>query len=566
MLRELRIEDFALVDRLSVEFRSGLCVVTGETGAGKTVLLEALALLLGGKIDRPPVREGAGEALVQGLFHFNDPSSFPFPDLLDEEGALLLERRIPREGRARAEANGRLISLSKLRDVGRGIADFHGQQERENLLDRRLQLSYLDAYARCDELRSEYDEALRALRHLRAERGQEERRIADARRQEEFLRWQAKEIDQVGLRPGEEEELEEEVRILGEAERLGELAHHVQDLLRESDGSATDLLGQAAERLARYADRGAELKEAEDACRRALVEVEEALLRVDRLIERIDLPPDVLEEKIARLERIAALKRKHKKSVEEILLYREEIAEEIGLLDQGEEVVRRLGKEEAAASKKLSEAAVRLSERRVSGAGSLAKEIEEGIQPLALAGGRFRIEIQRNEDEEGEVEAGEKRCRAGEDGIDEVEFLFAANRGEPLLPLRQVASGGEISRVMLAIKRVLADWTGVPTAVFDEIDAGVGGDVGERIGEALAEVGKRRQVLCITHLPSIASLGSWHLHVRKVMRKGRTVIAVEPLEGEARVEELVRMLGGKDRRSVSVPHAEEILRSAKKKK
>jgi len=565
MLRELRIENFALVDKLAASFGEGLVVITGETGAGKTVLFEAIALLLGGKSDRPVVRDGADQAILQGLFDLSQIDHFPLPDLLDEEGGLLLERRIPRSGRGRIEANGRLVTLEKLRTVARVLVDFHGQQEREHLLDRALQRAYLDAYADAGESVDRYAEAREGHRRARDARREAEERLAEAREREEFLRWQAREIDEASLQPGEEENLESEARLLREAEKLRELVYLVRDSLREGEGSAVDRVGAAADRLGRFADHGDAPAAAAEACRRALVEIEEALAAVDRLAARIDAPPGALEAAMERLETIAALKRKHRRTVEEILAYRESMDEELRLLDGGEDKLDRLGREESARAEELAARAAALSETRRKKAVELGKAIEKRLRPLALAGARFSIRVDPVEEEGGDVVLDGKSYRAGREGIDRIEFLFAANKGEPPLPLRQVASGGEVSRVMLAVKRSLTAVTRTPTAVFDEIDAGVGGDVGERVGATLAEVARGRQILCITHLPAIASLGAHHLHVRKLVRSGRTVIAVEPLEGEARVDELVRMMGGGSRRKVSVPHAEEILRAARRK-
>lgn len=564
MLQELHIENFALVERLRVAFGSGLNVLTGETGAGKTILLEAIALLAGGRSDRPAVREGAEEAVLQGRFDLSREGSFPHREWVDEEGMLLLERRIPRSGRGRAEANGRLVPLETLRRLGAALVAFHGQQEREHLLDPALQRAYLDAFAGTEEERARFREAYAALEGARAARREAEERLRAAREREEFLRWQAREIDEANLRAGEAEELAATVRALQDAERLREMIHRVREELHDGEGSAVDRIGDAAERLARVSAAPEETHAAADACRRALIEIEEALAAVRRIEGRIDAPPGAIDEAIARFERIRALERKHKKSAEEILALRKTIAGEIALLDGGGEALRSLGEEEVRRGVEAAEAARALSEKRAASARRLGAAIEKALRPLALPAARFAAEVARLEDPEGELAIGGKSFRAGEEGIDRVEFLFAANRGEPLLPLRRVASGGEISRVMLAVKRVLVGVAPVPTAVFDEVDAGVGGDVGETIGEALAEVAARRQVLCVTHLPSIASLADRHLRVVKRVRGGRTRIEVAPLEGEERVEELVRMLGGASRRETSVPHAEAILRSARR--
>ncbi|MFH1681532.1 MAG: AAA family ATPase, partial [Candidatus Eisenbacteria bacterium] len=319
MLQELHIENFVLVERLRVRFGPGLNVLTGETGAGKTVLLEAVALLVGGRSDRPAVREGADEAVLQGFFDLSGSVGFPFGDWLDEGGGLLLERRIPRTGRGRAEANGRILTLEKLRRLGAALVDFHGQQERESLLDPSLQRAYLDLYAKTDREREGFRAAFVALGGARDARRRAEERLRAAGEREEYLRWQAREIDEAELRPGEAKDLAATVEVLKGAERLREMIHLVREDLHDGEGSAVDRIGGAADRLDRFHAPGAETGSAAEACRRALAEIEEALLAVRRLEGRIDAAPGAIDEAIARLERIRSLERKHRKSVAEIL-------------------------------------------------------------------------------------------------------------------------------------------------------------------------------------------------------------------------------------------------------
>ncbi len=563
MLREIRIRNYALVDDLKLELAPGLNVITGETGAGKTILFDALALLLGGKVERSSVRRGSDAAIIQGLFDISNIKDFPGREYAEEEGALLIERKIPRAGRGRVEANGRLLPMDRLREWGGWLVDFHGQQETESLLRPASQRDYLDTFARsAGDIRS-FRAALDDLRAARAASGEEEGRIVSIREREDFLRWQVREIDAASLVPDEEERLGAESRILREAERLRETIYFVRDSLRESERSAVDLIGEASERLARFDDHGTEAPAASEACERALAEIEEALASVDRLEGKIDVPPGELERILERLEEIASLRRKYKKPVAEILEYRDRAAEELDLLDRSETALQEMREMVRGKEKVLADLAGKLSSRRARKAELLLQKVEKGIAELAFRGARFAIRISTEEDTEGELEFEGSRVRVDRSGIDQVEFLLAANRGEDLHPLRKVASGGELSRVMLALKRVLADETQVPTALFDEIDAGVGGDVAERIGEALRDVSEGRQVLCITHFPAIASLADLHIRVEKKMLARRTVIRASRLDPEERVEEVVRMMGGASRRSVSVPHAEEILRSGR---
>ncbi len=563
MLREIRIRNYALIDELALEFGPGLNVITGETGAGKTILFDALALALGGKTSRPAVREGAECAFVQCLFDIAPGEGFPGADYVDEEGVLLLERKIPRAGRGRVEANGRLIPLERLREWGGRLVDFHGQQEKESLVRRPSQRNYLDVYGGCTPAVEAFRVAIDAARAAKAALDEEAARINALREKEDFLRWQLCEIGGAGLVSGEEEELDERRRILQEAEKLAEAVFHARESLREGERSAVELIGEVAEKLGRFDGHGTEAIDAAKACERALAEIEEALSAVDRLAGRIDAPPGELERIVERLEEIAVLRRKYRRTVDEILEYRAEAEAELEQIESGDEALRLLAEEAEKRNAAAARLAVKLSALRKKKGTELSKKVEKGIAALAFRGARFEVRLDRTADPDGELEIDGVRWRADRGGIDTVEFLLAANRGEPLLPLRKVASGGELSRVMLALKRVLADEAQLPTALFDEIDAGVGGDVAERIGDALRDVSRGRQVLCITHFPSIASLADRHIRVEKRMLSHRVVIRASILDTEERVEELVRMMGGDSRRAVSVPHAEEILRSGK---
>lgn len=560
MLRELRIQNFALVDRLKIEFESGLNIITGETGAGKTILFQALNALLGGKSKRTPVREGAKAAVLQGLFDVSALADFPGAEYA-EDGELIIERKIPATGRGRIEANGRLIPVDRLREWSTWLVDFHGQSDKEGLVHASRQRAYLDRYAGLDSELDAYREALRVRREAEAALTREEERIAGLREREDFLRWQVREIDEAELKQGEKEELEEEIRLLQEAEKLRELVYAARQTLHEDDGSAVERIGTIAEKLDRFTDYGDEAATAAEGCRRALAEIDDALRAIDRLEERVDAPASRLEDAIERCEIIIRLERKMRKEIPDILKYRDESHAELETLDRSDEIVKEKRAELTAKTASLSARAETLSKKRGTTAKKLARRIEQGLEDLSFRGARFEIERTRVPDAAGEVVIDGQPYRADRDGIDRIRFQLSANVGEPIRDLKNVASGGELSRIMLALKRVLADSSPVPTVLFDEIDAGVGGDVGEKIGLALRDVAETRQVLCITHLPSIAGMARRHFHVGKEVDKGRTLIRLSILENGDRVGELVRMLGGGGKKA-SVAHAEEILRAA----
>jgi DNA repair protein RecN (Recombination protein N) len=549
MLTELRIRNFALIDQLTVRLGPGLNVLSGETGAGKSIIVGALSLLLGERASADVVRAGADRASVEGVFDVEGNAEVA--RWLDEQGVeaedglLILKREVAVEGRNRAWINGSPATATLLGELGGGLVSLHGQHEHQTLLRREEQRAILDAYAGSGELVERVVAAHAALRAVRARIAELERRRSEVAQRADFLRFQADEIAAAALRPGEEEELEEEARRLSHSEELQSLAGTLHDALGGDRSLLSDLgsLRRSLEQLVRIDAAQAPLEELYDTAYYALQELAE---RVERYGATVEHDPARLDEIRRRQDLIFRLRSKYAGTLEEIVAIGERANEELELIDGGGFELAALQREEGERRAELERLAVELSERRGAALERLAEEIGAVFPALGMEGGRFAgVALPLPE--------------PGAAGAEEIEFRVSLNRGFEPKPIAQVASGGELSRVMLALKTILARLDAVPTVVFDEVDAGVGGRVALQLGEKMRQVAGSHQVFAITHLPQIASRAHTHLLVRKLDRNGITATEVLPLEGEARVAEVARMLGGDPESSVSLQHARELL-------
>lgn len=571
MLEELRVEDFALVGRLELSFSNGLNVLTGETGAGKSILIDAVQAVLGRRGGADAVRQGCERAWIEAAFSIRHGS--PVAQLLRELGymdegddLLVLSREISANGRSKCRINGRLVNVSQLAQVGDRLVDIHGQHDQESLLSPARHLELLDALGG-----GEVASLLEEVAALASERNklleEIERLEASARerlRREELLRFQVEEIAAAKLEPGEEERLEAERARLGHAERLVQGAAAAYAALYEGGegGAALDVAGSALRALEQLLPLDAQLKPSVDLLEQAVIGLQEAAHELRRYIEGIEADPQRLQAVEERLQEIASLKRKYGASVQEILDYLRRASEELEGLTREEESLDGLRRKLAEVEERLAQRAGELSRRRREVAERAAGEIGRRLAALNMPDARFEVQMRREADPNGIVVDGE-RVAVGRRGIDRVEFLFSANAGEEPRPLARIASGGEMSRVMLAIKSVLAEVDPCDTLIFDEIDAGIGGRTAESVASALFELSRSRQVLVVTHLAQIASRADRHLTVEKRSVDGRTEVAVAPIDGEERVREIARMLAGESTPS-SIQHAKELLELARK--
>jgi DNA repair protein RecN (Recombination protein N) len=562
MLRELHVRDFALLEDVRVEFGPGLNVLTGETGAGKSMLVDALGAVLGQRTPSDVVRAGASCARVAAVFEA--PGASRVRAVVDElglpweDGNLVLVREVG--GRARAYVNGEPATVGVLRRLGAVLAEIHGQHEGQRLLEPAAHRELLDAFGGEEVLprRGRVEELFGRWRALRSELRALDVGERERAQRVDLLRFQVAEIDAVRPRPGELEELVALRTRLANAERLRECVAAAYQALYGDEGAACDRVGRAAALLRQAAAWDASLGPVVEALEAVETQLAELSREVRAAAERADSDPARLDEVESRLAAVRALLRKYGDTVEAVLDYRERAARELEALENADSRRAELEGRLRVAEAELAAAAQQLSQARAEAARRLEKAVVRHLHDLAMPAARFRVQLEVDEDPDG-LEVGGRRLRVAPWGLDQVEFLLSANPGEPPRPLHRVASGGELSRVMLALRTVLARAEPPVVMVFDEVDAGVGGRTGHVIGTKLSELAGFCQVLCVTHLPQIAALAHHHLRIRKETDRGRTRTLVEVLEGEARVEEIARMLSGPSPTDTARRHARELL-------
>jgi DNA repair protein RecN (Recombination protein N) len=550
MLSELRIRNFALIDRLSVRLGPGLNVLTGETGAGKSIIVGALSLLLGERASSEVVRSGEERASIEGVFEVDGRDDLA--RLLDErgieadDGVLVLKREVAAGGRSRAWVNGSPATASLLGEIGRMLVDLHGQHEHQTLLRRDEQRAILDAYAGTGDLVARVRAAHGAVADLRREAADLERRRREALQRADFLRFQADEIEKAALAPGEEEALEDEARRLSHSEELTSLSAQLYDAVTGSDRSILGTFGhlsRAVDHLLRIDPSQEGVRELYDTAYYALQELGE---RMERYAQTVEHDPARLDEIRRRQDLIFRLRTKYGGTIDEVLAIGRAARDELDLIDGADFELGALQKRLRHAAAELESLAAELTARRTEAAARLADEANAVLPDLGMSGGRFEV-------------ARLPLAEAAAFGAEEVEFRVSLNRGFDPRPLSFVASGGEMSRIMLALKTILARLDAVPTLVFDEVDAGIGGRVALQVGDKMREVAGSHQVFAITHLPQIASRATTHLLVSKHERDGRTATEVATLEDDERIREIARMLGGDPESAVSLEHARELL-------
>ncbi len=552
MLQALRITNFAVIDEAEVSFGSGLTVLTGETGAGKSILVDALGLLLGGRADAEVVRAGCDEATVEGVFRTSPAlkaglEELGLPDLGDE---LAVRRVVGRAGRGKAHVNGSLVNVGVLAKLFRGRVDIAGQHEHMSLFDPSLHCGLIDRVGEIWPLLTEYRQAFRGYRDVESRISALGGDEAQARQRADFLRFQVGEIERLDPQPGEELKLEEERRRLLGAEKLQRAATEAEALIASQDGSAVESAARAVGLLTDAQRIDGALSAAVDRVQAAIAELEEGGRALTRYLGALESDPARLGEVDDRLESLKRLCKRHGTDLAGVLKCKEALAAELQRLENRQGELEQLLAERAAALTLAQERAHALSAARKGAAERFAALVQEGLGHLAMGKSEFSVRV-------GAAPA------LGADGQDQVEFFFTANPGEPARPLARVASGGEASRVLLSLKRALAGSDHCATYVLDEADAGVGGAVAEVVGRMIKEVSAHRQVLCITHLPQVAAYADTHLFIHKRLQQGRTVSRVATLEDpDARKRELARMLSGVEVTREALGAAEALVRSA----
>ena len=562
MLLQLTVQNLVLIEKATFEPGPGFNVLTGETGAGKSMLVDALTLVLGGRSRPDMVRGGAREAEVEALFEIEggsrvaaklDAAGVPF------DGELVVRRVVQAEGRSRAFLNGRLCTATQLLELAPDLCDIASQHESVSLTDPATHLEYLDAFGKLTDERAHLAEQVDALAAVAREVVDTRAQARGRAEREDFLAFQLREIEELDPRANEEAELEQERARLRHAERLGSVTRRAAERLYEGEGAICDELGRRAAEVEGVAAVDAALSPFAQGLENARAELADVARALGRYAEVVESNPERLAEVDDRLFRLKKLLRKHGGTAADLVAHKDVLAKELSALASAQDRVTELEAERERILADVAEAARGLSRKRRDAADRLADAIGRELAQLGMGRARVVVEVEPTTAavDDALVLDGSRITRSG---IDRVEFMIAPNKGEDPRPLRRIASGGELSRALLALKRVLAEKGPAGLYVFDEVDAGVGGAIAEVIGRSIADVARHRQVLCITHLPQIASLCDAHFVVGKAEARGRTVTSVRRLREEERVEEIARMIGGVKVGEAARRAAEEMLR------
>lgn len=564
MLVELSIRNFAIIKSVTISFQKGLNILTGETGAGKSIIIDALGLLLGGRASADFVRYGETRAEVEGLFEL--PAGHPAFAVcesmgvqVEQDGMLVVRRDISSQGKSIIRLNGQLITLAMLRELGPWLVTVHGQHDTHMLMQADKHINWLDAYGEhaLGFAKTEYSKLYAAYRRTKQDLERMARNDRELAQRTDLLQYQLDEIEAAALTPGEDEKLLQQRKKWMNIEKV---YSSIQDAYRSlyGDQRGMDWLGHAMSELERVAAFDEQLTPIVESVQSAYYQVEDAVHQLRNLSYQMEFEPEQLAEVERRLDQIQTLKRKYGKSVDDILEYAATIQDELDDMHHYESRLQQAQQRLSELAADLAVEALELSGIRQDCAGKLAQEIEQQLRELHMERARFSITVRQTADEDG-VEIDGIRRYVDANGMDQVEFLISPNPGEPLRPLAKIASGGELSRVMLAIKTILAGTDQVETLIFDEVDTGVSGRAAQAIAEKLARVASKRQVLCITHLPQVASLADAHFLIQKEMSENETMTRVERLSDDERVIELARMLGGAEVTTKTKEHAREMI-------
>ena len=547
MLRTLSIRDFVIVEAIELEFSSGFSVFTGETGAGKSILIDALALALGGRGDASVVREGAAKADITAEF-----SASPELDVwlsenefVNEEGGALLRRVIDNAGRSKAFINGIAATATQLRDLGEKLVDIHGQHAHQSLLKQDAQRVLLDSQAGLQDEEKTVATAYKTWRALSKQREEFETNAKNVLLERERLEWQVGELEKLSVKPGEWADISNEHSRLSHAASLIEGAQDALTLISESD--AAPMLSQLSSlniRIGKLVDLDAGLQPVMDALEPARIQLQEAVYALNDYLSRVELDPARLREVETRLENIHSASRKFHVAADDLPQELETLSAQLKQLADASDLDALRAHEEKLKTAYMT-AAQKLSKVRTKAAKSLSDAVTVAMQELSMTGGKFAIALQS--------------CEPASYGMEQIEFMVAAHAGTTPRPLAKVASGGELARIALAISVITSSATATPTLIFDEVDSGIGGGVAEVVGRLLRKLGQDRQVLCVTHLPQVASQANQHFQVSKQSNQGKTLSSIDALDDHARVEEIARMLGGLEITATTRSHARELL-------
>lgn len=565
MLKSLLIKDYALIENIEVEFGKGLNIITGETGAGKSILIDAMGLLLGERASTEVVRKGADKSIVEGIFEITGNKkvqSLLVQNEIDNNSELIVRREVSLKGTNRCFLNDTPVTLNLIKEVGDLLVDLHGQHEHQSLLKNETHIEMLDEFAGVDKLlteyRSQYDELARLLREQKELR-EKENLLKEKR---ELFEFQMKEIDVVSPAEDEEERLEEELKILQNSERLLTLTTEIYNLVYENENSIRDQLAEVKNKLAELSQIDKSFSESVNESESALALLNEISSRVRTYKDKIDLDPSNLEQIRERLGSLNLLKKKFGGSLKSVIEHRKKIGEEFELAENFSGKLRELSEKVDQTRNRCGESAKKLSAERKSVSKKIKKEIENALKSLGISDSNFQTKIE-NEKADGTTEnyivVDSSKYSHDKNGFDQVEFFVSTNAGEDPKPLVKVASGGEVSRIMLALKSILAKSDKLPILIFDEIDTGVSGRIAQKVGQTLQSLSEYHQIIAITHLPQIAGLAHLHFAVEKKKMNERVVSAIRKLGDRERVEEVAKLMSGEKVTDAALKGARELM-------
>jgi DNA repair protein RecN (Recombination protein N) len=567
MLKSISIRNYAIIDAADTEFEPGLNIITGETGAGKSILIDALGLILGERASNDMIRAGSEKAVVEGAFAVASNAkikSLLQANGLDEQDVLILRREVSAKGQNRCFINDTPVNLALLKEAGDYLVDLHGQHEHQSLLRPPTHIEFLDDFGGLDGLLNEYRTSYQTLSGLFEDRGRLKQQEAVLKERRDLYEFQLKEIDAVHPQPGEEETLESELRILENSEKLHEATSRLHQMLYEGEQAVYDQLVLARNQLEDLAGIDKSFEDLRNECASAAAIISEVTKFLQQYNARIEFNPERLEQIRERLGHLSLLKKKYGGTIESILEQRERVAREFALAENFEGEIGKLDTSIDEERSRCSAAAQRLSAKRRDLVPKITKSVSAELSKLGIAKAEFEVRIQNRLLATGDsaramVKLGREYYQAGPRGIDDVEFYLSTNVGEEPRPLTRVASGGEVSRVMLALKTILAKSERLPLLVFDEIDVGVSGRVAQAVGQSMKSLSRFHQVIAITHLPQIAGLADVHFVVEKVEDGKRAKTQLRKLELEERVEEVARLMSGAEVTDAGLAGARELM-------
>ena len=555
MLQELSIKDFAIIDEIQISFQPKMTVLTGETGAGKSIIIDALGLLAGGRGSTEFIRKGEKKAVIQGLFTL--PREANTYNILEEygidseDGQIILQRDLYRGGRNICRINGMMVNLATLRKIGETLIDIHGQNEHQELMKPENHIDLLDEYdKKTSELRNQYQVVYQNYRKLKLSMEKKEADEKAWAQRLDMLNFQVKEIEEAGLKINEEDELVEEKNKLDNFQAIHDALELSYQILSGEKIDVVGNLGNAMNELSDVSDLSENLQEINTKISDAFYSLEDAARDISDELDSMEWNGERLNEIEERLELIHQLKRKYGDTIEDILHYHSRIVKELREMENAEQNSEKQERQLSEALEKVKELAIKLSKQRKKSAKKLEKMIHEQLSALYMDKAVFEVKFLNN-------------SKLYSKGIDKVEFYIQTNPGEEMGPLAKIASGGELSRIMLALKTIFSQKMGITSIIFDEVDTGVSGRVAQAIAEKISQISNNSQVLCITHLPQVAAIADNHYYISKSVNDGRTETSLEELDEKQKIREIARMLSGSEITELTLKHAEELIKMSK---